>query len=259
MGVSTKWSCVNRHESEKFIRDSHLRANGAGREAPKARQLAAKSVLSRPPERGERWTVSAGYTGSVMNERAADERQTTQLTQLLHNWQTGNDEQLLGQIVPAVYDELHRLARSYMRHQPQSHTLQATALINEAFCRVGSIKTELESRSHFIGIVANIMRQILVDHARARNSQKRGGGVANVPIDDVPVAARSRSEDVIALDEVLASLEKTDPRKVRIAELVYFCGATHKEAAEALEISESTLLREMRMLKSLLSMQLRPT
>ncbi len=178
--------------------------------------------------------------------------QHTRLTQLLNDWRTG-DEALLGEIMPAVYDELHRIARSFMRNQPQHHTLQATALINEAFCRLGSVRVELQHRGHFIGIVANLMRQILVDHARAKNSQKRGGGLPKVSFDDVSVAAEQASIDVLALEGVLESLEKTDKRKVQIAELLYFCGATYKETAAALGISLTTLHRYHTMLKALLA------
>ena len=173
------------------------------------------------------------------------------LTMLLNEWRTGDDA-LLNRIIPEVYDELHRVAAGYMRRQP-GHTLQATALINEAFCRIGDINVELNDRGHFIGIVANVMRRILVDHARAKKSQKRGSGVANLSIEDHDVATEAPSVDVLALDEVLRSLEKTDKRKVQIAELVYFCGATHAEAAQALDISISTLHREHAMLKALLA------
>ena len=178
-----------------------------------------------------------------------------QLTQLLNDWRTG-EEALIEEIIPAVYDELHRVARSYMRGQPAHHTLQATALINEAFCRLGDVKTELRDRGHFVGIVANVMRQILVDHARAKFSQKRGGQVQNVPIDDVEIAGEEASLDVLALEEVLEALQERDPRKVRVAELYYFCGATYAETAAALNISEATLHRELRMLKALLARKL---
>lgn len=179
----------------------------------------------------------------------------TQLTQLLNDWRTG-DQALMEQIIPAVYDELHRVARGYMRGQPAHHTLQATALINEAFCRLGSIQSELRDRGHFVGIVANVMRQILVDHARAKYSQKRGGDAHKVSIDDVDVPTADASIDVLALESVLESLEERDPRKVRIAELYYYCGATYAETAAALDISEATLHRELRMLKALLARKL---
>ncbi len=178
-----------------------------------------------------------------------------QLTRLLNEWREG-DAEVLDRILPAVYDELHRVARGYMRGQPANHTLQATALINEAFLRIRDVKTELNDRGHFIGIVANLMRNILIDHARAKSSQKRGGGVKPVTIDESSVPGKETSIDVLALEQVLEALEKRDPRKVRIAELYYFCGATYAETAAALDISEATLHRELRMLKALLARRL---
>lgn len=178
-----------------------------------------------------------------------------QLTRLLNEWREG-DAEVLDKILPAVYDELHRVARGYMRGQPAGHTLQATALINEAFLRIRDIKIELNDRGHFIGIVANLMRNILVDHARAKHSQKRGGGAKVVTIDESSIPGEETSIDVLALEQVLEALEKRDPRKVRIAELYYFCGATYAETAAALDISEATLHRELRMLKALLARRL---
>ena len=180
-----------------------------------------------------------------------------QLTQLLNDWRTADDAALLEKIIPAVYDELHRLAGAYMRGQPAEHTLQATALVNEAFLRLRDVKTELEDRGHFIGIVANVMRNVLVDHARAKQTQKRGGGARHVEVDEAAIAGEESSVDVLALEQVLQRLEQRDPRKVRIAELHYFCGATYAETAAALGISEATLHRELKMLKALLSRQLR--
>ncbi len=178
-----------------------------------------------------------------------------QLTRLLNEWREG-DAEVLDKILPAVYDELHRVARGYMRGQPAGHTLQATALINEAFLRIRDVKIELNDRGHFIGIVANLMRNILVDHARAKHSQKRGGGAKPVTIDESSIPGKETSIDVLALEQVLEALEKRDPRKVRIAELYYYCGATYAETAAALEISEATLHRELRMLKALLARRL---
>ncbi len=185
-----------------------------------------------------------------MNRKSPQE-----VTRLLNEWRNG-DADSLERIVPEVYDELYRLARGYMRGQPAHHTLQATALINEAFCRIGNIRTELQDRGHFIGIVAHVMRRILVDHARAKASQKRGGDAEVVPIDSVEVPAAQTSADVLALEMALEKLEKRDARKVRIAELHYFYGATYAETAAALDISEATLHRELRMLKALLATKL---
>ncbi|MEL7025533.1 MAG: ECF-type sigma factor [Pseudomonadota bacterium] len=180
-----------------------------------------------------------------------------QITRMLNEWRTG-DADRLRDIIPAVYDELHRVANSYMRSQPENHTLQATALVNEAFLRIGDIKAELKDRGHFVGIVANVMRQILVEHARAKLSQKRGGGVRHQSLEDIEVASplSGPSIDVLALESVLKRVEEKDPRKVRIAEIYFFCGATYAETAAAMEISEATLHRELRLLKALLARQL---
>lgn len=183
-------------------------------------------------------------------------RRKAQLTQLLNEWRTGEDASLLEQIVPLVYDELHRIAQYYMRGQPAGHTLQATALVNEAFLRFREIDTEIADRGHFIGIVANVMRNILVDYARARSAQKRGGHVDVVTFDESAVGAEDPSIEVLALEQVLERLKSRDPRKVQIAEVYYFCGATYAEAASVLNISESTLLRELRLLRALLAKHL---
>ncbi len=179
-----------------------------------------------------------------------------EITRLLNQWRNG-DAAVLEQILPALYDELHKVAYGQMRKQPANHTLQATALINEAFCRLGDIKTELNDRGHFINIVANVMRQILVDHARAKYSRKRGSDVSFVSVDDVDVPHEDASVDVLALESVLTSLEEKDPRKTRIAELYYFCGTTYAETAQILDVSEATVHRELRMLRALLSLKLK--
>lgn len=178
-----------------------------------------------------------------------------QLTMLLNQWRTG-DSELIDEIIPAVYEELHRVARNYMRGQPQEHTLQATALINEAFCRLGDVKSELQDRGHFIGIVARLMRNVLVDHARAKNAEKRGGGAEKIPLEESDANCPPASVDVLALESVLSALAERDPRRVQVAELYYFCGMTCEETAAALGISEATVTRELRMLKAVLAHKL---
>ncbi|MEL7312747.1 MAG: ECF-type sigma factor [Pseudomonadota bacterium] len=181
----------------------------------------------------------------------------TEITRMLNEWRTGDAEHLQ-HIIPAVYDELHRVANAYMRGQPENHTLQATALVNEAFLRIGDIKAELNDRGHFVGIVANVMRQILVEHARAKFSQKRGGNIRHQSLEEMEIAGpfSEPSVDVLALESVLEKLAKKDPRKVQIAEIYFFCGATYAETAAAMAISEATLHRELRLLKALLARQL---
>ena len=181
--------------------------------------------------------------------------QYTQLTQLISDWQSG-DQQLLEKIVPAVYDELHRVARSKMRGQSPQHTLQATALVNEAFCRIGSIDVELNDRNHFVGIVANLMRQILVEHARAKAAAKRGGDLKRVEMDDGHAVSEGVSIDLLAVEAVLESMEAKFPQKVKIAELYYFCGMTYAETAEALNLSEATVHRDLKFTKAMLSKRL---
>ncbi len=190
--------------------------------------------------------------GRTLNESV---KTSTELTVLLNKWRTG-DPELLGNIIPAVYDELHKVAANLMRRQNSGHTLQATALISEAFLRIGDVKSELDNRGHFIGIVAKLMRNVLIDHARAKQSQKRGGDVVKVSLEENDAATSGVSLDMLALEEVLTKLAEHSPRTVQIAELHYFCGMTHEETAEVLEISESTVVRELRMLKSVLASKL---
>lgn len=184
--------------------------------------------------------------------------QSTQLTMLLNRWRT-DDPNLIGDIIPAVYDELHLVANSLMRRQPQGHTLQATALINEAFMRLDNVDSELKDRGHFIGIVGRLMRLVLIDHARSKMALKRGGDQVDLSLEDNDAVVPAISIDVLALEEVLTQLGESDPRKIQIAELHYFCGMTQQETAEALELSESTVRRELRMLKAVLARQLAAT
>ncbi len=177
------------------------------------------------------------------------------MTVLLNQWRTG-DSELIGNIIPAVYDELHKVAANLMRGQSNSHTLQATALISEAFCRLGNINSELDDRGHFIGIVAKLMRNVLIDHARAKQRQKRGGDVVKVSLEDHDAPIADQSFDLLALEDALTRLAERSPRSVQIAELHYFCGMTYQETADTLDISESTVVRELRMLKSALTDQL---
>ncbi len=182
----------------------------------------------------------------------ASSKDTSDLTVLLNQWRTG-DPELIGNIIPAVYDELHKVAANLMRGQGSGHTLQATALIGEAFCRLGDINSELADRGHFIGIVAKLMRNVLIDHARAKQSHKRGGDVVKLSLEDNDAAAPETSLDLLALEDALTKLAQHNPRSVQMAELHYFCGMSYPETAQAMDVSESTVARELRMLKSLLA------
>ena len=169
------------------------------------------------------------------------------VTVLLQNWRRG-DEAALGQVVEIVDRELHRLAASYLRRERPGHTLQPTALVNEAFMRlVGGSGQDFESRSHFIAIAAHHMRQILVDYARRRLAAKRGAGATLVSLDDANAAASPRSIDLLALDEALHKLAEVDGRKARAMELKFFGGLEMAEIAAVLNISIKTVEKDVRL------------
>jgi RNA polymerase sigma-70 factor (ECF subfamily) len=170
-----------------------------------------------------------------------------QVTLLLLDARNGNGE-ALDRLIPIVYDELRRLAVHYLRDERAAATLQPTALVHEAYMRLVAQDTpEWECRSHFYGVAAHLMRQILVDHARRHRSQKRGGGIAPVALDEVIAFAPGRSDDVVALDEALTSLAAVDERKCRVIELRFFAGLSVDETARALNVSVGTIGREQRL------------
>src|SRR5215468_103043 len=157
-----------------------------------------------------------------------------QVTQILLDWKKG-DEQAISRLTPIVYDELRRLAAHYLRDEHAADTLQPTALVNEAYLRlVAQDMPDWECRSHFFGVAAHLMRQILVDHARKHRSQKRGGGAAPVPLEHAIAFAPEKSDDIVAMDEALTELAKVDERKCRVIELRYFGGFSVEETARAL-------------------------
>lgn len=168
-----------------------------------------------------------------------------EFTRLLSAWGAG-DRSALDQLLPTIYDELRRLARSQLAREQPGHTLQTTALVHEAFLRlVDARQIRWDSRAHFFGITARLMRQILVDHARTRDAAKRGGGVANVPLDEaLDVATRALRGDLLALDEALQRLERIDQRHSRIVELRFFGGLTVEETAAVLDLSPTMVKRE---------------
>lgn len=171
--------------------------------------------------------------------------ETADITQLLLDWREGN-KNALDDLMPLVYDELRRLAQFYMRGQKAGHTLQTTALVNEAYLRlVDSSRVRWQDRAHFFAISAQLMRRILVDSARSRNSLKRGGEVQKVELDDETVAALTDDKvDLLALDEALKELAGLSPRQSKVVELKYFGGLTEKEIAETLDISARTVKRD---------------
>jgi RNA polymerase sigma factor (TIGR02999 family) len=167
------------------------------------------------------------------------------VTELLAQWANG-DKQALDDLTPIVYKELRQLAAAYLRKEQQGHTLQPTALVHEAYLRLVDQKNpNFQNRSHFFGVAARLMRQILVDHARRRNAAKRAGGT--IPLDSAVSFAQERSGDLLALDSGLNELEKLDPRKCKAVELRYFVGLTMEEIAETLAVSEITVRRDLRM------------
>ena len=178
-----------------------------------------------------------------------------QISQLLEAW-AGQDPAAREKLVPIVYDELHRLAHHYMRTERAGHTLQTTALVNEAYLRLVDVdRMQWRDRAHFFAMAATMMRRILVDHARAHARDKRGGGVVMTSLDE-DVAAPSRGIDVIALDDALERLGRIDGQQARLVELRYFAGLTIEEAAEALGISAGTLKREWAIAKAWLYREL---
>jgi RNA polymerase sigma factor (TIGR02999 family) len=167
------------------------------------------------------------------------------VTRLLRAWSDG-DEQALNDLMPAVYSEVRKLARSYLRRERPDHTLQATALVNEAYLRlIDQKQVRWNNRAHFFGIAAQMMRRVLVDHARGHNAEKRGSGEAPVVLDEaLEIAANAQNVDVIAVDEALAVLAKLDERQARIVELRFFAGLGIEETAEVIGLSPATVKRE---------------
>ncbi len=166
------------------------------------------------------------------------------VTLLLQNWCHG-DQAALDKLIPLVYDELHRLAHIYMARERPGHTLQTSALVNEAYLRlVDASRVEWKDRAHFFAISANVMRRILVGFARARDSGKRGGQAVKVDFDDAFIASMQRGADLIALDDVLETLAKIDPREAKVVELRFFGGLSEREAAEVLGITDRTVRQD---------------
>ena len=178
------------------------------------------------------------------------------VTRLLLDWRSG-DESALEQIIPLVYDELHRLAHSYIRREHGQNILDTTALVNEAYLRLVDVQ-ELgwKDRSHFLAISARLMRQILVDYARNRTAKKRGGNAFQVTLNEAMAGVESQNIDLIALDEALTALAEFDERKARVIELRFFGGLSVEETAETLHVSTDTAMRDWRLARSWLFQKL---
>jgi RNA polymerase sigma factor (TIGR02999 family) len=170
-------------------------------------------------------------------------------TQLLTDWRSGQP-QALDRLTPLVYDELRRLARSYMRTERGSHTLQATAVVHEAFLRLVQANVDLQDRQHFFALASRLMRRVLVDHAKARSRAKRDGGVRDEtgpPLTEITVPI---DVDIVALDEALEGLLQLEPRLAQVIELHYFGGMTYDEIAAAVGASPATVHRDIRLAKA---------
>jgi RNA polymerase sigma factor (TIGR02999 family) len=179
-----------------------------------------------------------------------------QITQLLQSWNQG-DQDAIDKLVPLVYDELHRLAQRYMADERPDHTLQTTALINEAYVRlVDSAHANWEGRTHFFGVCAQVMRRILVDWARSRQALKRGGDVRALDLDEALATAKQPGTDLVAIDDALKALAAIDPRKGQVVELRFFGGLSVKETAEVLKVSPETVQRDWKLAKSWLRREL---
>ncbi|HEV8368994.1 MAG TPA: sigma-70 family RNA polymerase sigma factor [Pyrinomonadaceae bacterium] len=184
------------------------------------------------------------------------EAQTHQVTQLLIDWSNG-DRAALDELMPVVNEELRRLAHRYMSRERVGHTLQTTALVNEAFVRLVNRKNvQWQNRAHFFGIAAQLMRTILVDHARSHACAKRGGGTYTIELDEAMVVSQQKAAEVIALDDALTELALIDPQQSRIVELRFFGGLTVEETAEVLHLSPATIKREWSTAKAWLYHQL---
>ena len=179
-----------------------------------------------------------------------------EVTELLRQWRNG-DKEALHKLTPLVYEELHRLAHQYIRRERPGHTLQTTALVNEAYLRLVEQKdVEWQSRAHFFAVSAQVMRHILVDYARQHASAKRGGKVERVTLDDKATVSRKRASALVALDEAMQALEEIHPRRSQVVELRYFGGLNNKEASEVLKVSEATIERDWRFAKAWLYREL---
>ena len=185
----------------------------------------------------------------------AETATSRQVTDLLVAWR-GGDESALPQLIPLVYTELRRLAHRQMRHERGGHTLQTTAVVNEAYMRLIDLaRVRWQDRAHFFAMSARLMRRILVDHARARNQLKRGGGAQQVTLDESLIGT-AVPMDLVALDDALQTLAKIDPRKSQVVELRMFGGLSVDESAAALQVSATTVMRDWRMAKAWLRREL---
>jgi RNA polymerase sigma-70 factor, ECF subfamily len=180
----------------------------------------------------------------------------TDVTQILLAWSAG-EPGAKDSLFPLVYDELKRIARRYLKREREEHTLQPTALVHEAYLRlVDQTRVTWQNRAHFYGMAATMMRRILVNHARAHATAKRGGATRRLSLEDATISAEQSATDLLALDEALNRLVELDERKGRVVELLYFGGLEHREVAEVLNVSEKTVQRDWQIARSWLYREL---
>ena len=180
-----------------------------------------------------------------------------QITRLLIDWR-GGDQAALEQLIPLVHDELRRLARRHMAHEHAGHTLQATALVNEAYVRLIDVRqVKWQDRAHFFAMSSRLMRRILVDFARSKGYQKRGGGAQKVSFDEALVVSQEPGQDLVALDDALNALSAFDARKAQVVEMRFFGGLSVEETAEALKVSVDTVMRDWKLAKAWLLRELK--
>ena len=184
--------------------------------------------------------------------------QTHTVTQMLSAWSDSGDREALDKLMPIVYDELRRQAARYLKHERQGHTLQTTALVHEAYVRlIDQAGVRWQNRAHFYGIAAELMRRILVDHARKRHAAKRGGDIVKLTLNEEVQAASEQNPDIISVDEALGKLAVVDQQQARIVELRFFGGLTVEETAEVLGISDRTVKRDWSVAKAWIRRELR--
>ena len=182
--------------------------------------------------------------------------QTVEITRLLRAW-SGGDQLAFEQLAPAVYSELQHIAKRHMSHEQPGHSLQATALVHEAYLRLIDIpNANWQDRAHFFAVSAQMMRRILVDRARARVTEKRGGAAGLLQLDDIPDVGEWRARELIVLDDALTTMAKMDPRKAKVIELRFFGGLSVEETAEVLKLSPQSVMRDWKLAKAWLQREL---
>ena len=188
--------------------------------------------------------------------RTTDPARTLEITRLLRAWR-GGDREAFESLAPLVYGELRKIAHGYTRNEREGATLQATALVNEAWLRLVDLgSVEWQDRAHFFAVSAQMMRRILVDAARARVRDKRGGGAAKISLEEIPDLSSERGQELVAVDDALSALEKQDPRKAKVVELRFFGGLSVEETAEVLGISPQSVMRDWRLARAWLMREL---